>query len=96
MSRSAHTIEIERIVLTDLGMNSERAERIRTLVEAELGSLLGRGGMPESLASGGEVDHLAAAPMHIATAHNDRHLASGVAQQVFRALNATGPSEAGR
>jgi hypothetical protein len=92
MSRPAHTIDIDRIILTDLDVTPDQAEHIRALIEAELLNLLGREGLPEHLASGGEMAHLIAEPMHMAAAHNDRHLASGVAQHIFRALSAAGRS----
>jgi hypothetical protein len=86
---NAHSIEIERIILTDLGVTPDRAERIRVLVEIELQRLLTRGEGLDGL-TGGEIHHLAAPPMHVANAHDDdRHIANGVAQSVAQAIRGT-------
>jgi hypothetical protein len=85
MRNPAHTIEIDRIILTDLGVTPQRAERIRALVEAELQRLLAQEGWPEGLA-GGEVDHLDAPTMHLAQPHSDVRLASGLAQSIAQTV----------
>jgi hypothetical protein len=85
---NAHSIEIERIILTDLGVTPDRAEHIRALVETELQRLLTRGEGLDEL-TGGEIHHLAAPPMHIANAHDDGHIANGVAQSVAQVIRST-------
>ena len=85
MSDPAHTVEIDRIVLTDLDVTPDRAERIRALVEAELQHLLAQDGWPDDLA-GGEVHHLDAPTMHVAEPHSDSRLASGLAQSIAQTV----------
>ncbi len=82
---SAHSIEIDRIIFTDLGVAPERAEHIRVLVETELRRLLMQGEGLEGL-TGGEIRHLAALPMHVANPHDDGHIANGLAQSVAQAI----------
>jgi hypothetical protein len=78
MRDSAHIIEIDHIVLTDLGLTPERAVRVRALLEAELQRLLVRGGWPEGMPVGA-VDRLEAPTLHLPHSHTDSHLASGLA-----------------
>ena len=80
-----HTIEIDRIVLTDLGVTPERAERLPALVEVELQRLLAQDGWPDGLASG-EVNHLEAPPMHLAQPQTDSRLANGLAQSIAQTV----------
>jgi hypothetical protein len=89
MSRLVHTIEIDRIVLTDLGITSERAERIRTLVEVELQHLLAREGMVDGLA-GSDVPDLQVSTLHLPGHNNDRRLAGGLARSITQALRGGG------
>ena len=86
MSNPAHTVGIDRIILTDLGVTPGRAERLRALVEVELQQLLEGGGWPDGLA-GGEVSHLDAPAMHIVESHSDSDLASGLAQSIAQAVH---------
>jgi hypothetical protein len=85
MSDLLHTIEIDRIVLTDLGVTPDRAEHIRALVEVELQRLLEQGGWPNGLA-GGEVDHLEALPMHLVQPRSDSRLANSLAQSIAQTV----------
>ena len=82
---STHSIEIERIILTDLGIAPDRAEHIRALVETELQRLLMRGEGLEGL-TGSENRHLTAPPMHVADPHDDSHVANGLAQSIAQAI----------
>ncbi len=79
-------VTIDRMVLTDLGLTPERAERIRALVEAELQNLLTGQRWPDGLASGGEVHHLDAPKMRPAQKRGDHNLASGIAHSIAQAL----------
>lgn len=84
---SAYSIEIERIILTDLGVTPDRAEHIRALVGTELRRLLAQGEGLEGL-TGGEIRHLAAPSMHVADAHDDdQRIANGVAQSIAQAIH---------
>lgn len=89
MSNPMHTVEIDRIVLTDLGVTPQRAEGIRALVEVGLQRLLERDGLPDGLI-GGEVAHLTAPTMHLAEPHSDSRLADGLAQGLAQALRRVG------
>jgi hypothetical protein len=83
---SAYSIEIERIILTDLGVTPDRAEHIRALVGAELRRLLAQSEGLEGL-TGGEIHHLAAPSMHVTNARDDHHIANGVAQSIAQAIH---------
>lgn len=85
MNNAMHTVDIERIVLTDLDVTPDRAERLRALVEAELQRLLVQDGWLEGLASR-EVDHLQAPPMHLAQPLSDSRLVSGLAQSIAQTV----------
>jgi hypothetical protein len=85
MRNPVHSVEIDRIVLTDLDVTPDRAERIRALVEVELQRLLEQGGWPDGLAAG-EVDHLEAPALHLAEPHNDSRLANGLAQSIAQTV----------
>jgi hypothetical protein len=89
MRDSAHIIEIDHIVLTDLGLTPERAVRVRALLEAELQRLLVRGGWPEGMPVGA-VDRLEAPTLHLPHSHTDSHLASGLAQSIAQAVRGLG------
>jgi hypothetical protein len=85
MSNRGHTVEIDRIVLTDLGVTPDRAEHIRMSVEVELQRLLERDGWPDGLAAG-EVPHLDAPEIHLAEPDSDSRLANGLAQSIAQSL----------
>lgn len=89
MSRPAHRIDIDRLILTDLGVTSERAEHIRALVEVELQRLLAREGVADGLA-GGDLPYLQTPALPLAAHSSDQHLAGGLAQRVAQALNGVG------
>ena len=81
----AHSIEIDRIILTDLDVTPDRAEHIRALVGTELCRLLAQGEGLEGL-TGGEIRHLAAPSMHVTDARDDHRIANGVAQSIAQAI----------
>jgi hypothetical protein len=89
MSKPAHTIDIDRIILTDLDVTPERAERIRALIEIELQRLLDGQGVVDGLA-GGELPYLPAPPLALSGQNNDLHLAGGLARSVAQSLRGLG------
>ena len=84
-------VDIDQIVLTGLEVTPDRAEHIRTQVEAELQHRLQREGLPQSLASG-QVNRLHAPEMHLAEPHSDSSVAGMLAGNLFHALRDTGYS----
>jgi hypothetical protein len=86
MSRPAHVIDIDRLVLTDLDVTPERAERIRALVEVELQRLLVRDGVADGL-NEDDVPYLQTPALPLARHNSDQELAGGLAQRVAQALN---------
>jgi hypothetical protein len=89
MNDPIRAIEIDRIRLTGLEVTSERAERIRAMVEVELQRLLERERWPEGLA-GSEVSRLDAPTMYVDSPHNDGQLASGLARSIAQTLRGGG------
>ena len=85
MSDPAHTVHIDRIVLTDLAVTPDRAERIQALLEVELQRLLAQQGFTDNL-TGRDVPHLEVPTTHLAEPLDDRQLAQGVAQSIAQAL----------
>ena len=85
MSDVAHRVEIERIVLNDLDVTPDRAERIRALVEIELQRALAQGDWPDGL-EGSDVCHLDAPAIHVAEPHADGHLAGDVAHSIAQTV----------
>ncbi len=82
-------VEIDRITLTGLEVTPDRAEHIRTQVEAELRRRLQREGSPRGL-TGGQVSRLHAPEMHLAGPHSDGFVAGALAGSISRALRDTG------
>ncbi len=78
-------VDIERIVLTDLVLPPERAERLRGLVGQKLQHLLEREGLADGLVNS-EVSDLGVPMIHPAELQSDTHLASTLAQRVASAL----------
>ena len=85
MSEPAHTLHIDRIVLTDLAVTPDRAERIQALLEVELQRLLTQEGFTDNL-TGRDVPDLEVPTTHLAEPHSDRQLAQSVAQSLAQAL----------
>lgn len=85
MRKTAHTLEIKRIVLTDLALTPDRAEQIRALVEVELQRRLERGGWLDDL-SAGEVSHFEAPAMQVDQSDGDDPLAHGLAKSIAHAV----------
>ncbi len=91
MNDPVRTVEIDRITLTGLEVTPDRAEHIRTQVEAELRRRLQREGLPQGLA-GGQVSRLHAPEMHLAEPHSDSSVAGALAGSISHALRDTGSS----
>ena len=91
MNDAIRTVEIDRIMLTGLDVTPDRAEHIRTQVEAELRHRLQREGLPHSL-PGGRVNHLRAPEMRLAEPHSDSSVAGALAGKIFHALRDAGTS----
>jgi porphobilinogen deaminase len=89
MSKPVHTIEIDHLVLTDLGLTPEWTEHIRGSVEMELQRLLTQERFADVLASG-ELSRLEAPTIHVAERHSDSSLASSLAQSIAHALRGLG------
>lgn len=89
MSHPAFRVDIDRIVLTGLEVTPDRAEHIRTQVEAELLHRLQREGLPQGLA-GGQMNRLPAPEMHLTEPHSDGSVSGALAGNLFHALRDTG------
>lgn len=89
MKDRKHILRIERIVMTDIGVAPERAERIRSLMEVELQRLLNRDGMPGGLSSG-RVSNLTVPAIRLSPPHSDTRLAAGVSHSISQALQGLG------
>jgi hypothetical protein len=88
MSRPVHTIEIDRIVLTDLGVTPDRVELIGTLTAQKLRSLLERQGTAEHLESS-DVPYLLGPTMQLADLNSDERVATSVARSIAQALRSS-------
>jgi hypothetical protein len=75
-----HTIDIDHIVLTDVGMAPGRAPDLRALIEAELPRLLG----PRFPATPADTA-IVVAPLQV-TGPGERPLAAGIARGIVQAL----------
>ena len=82
---SAIFVDIERIVLTDLVLPPERAERLRGLVGQKLQHLLEQEGLADGLVNR-EVSDLSVPMIHPAEMQSDNRLASTLAQRIASAL----------
>jgi len=78
-------VDIERIVLTDLVLPPERAERLRGLVALELQHFLKQEGLADGLVNR-EVSDLSVPMIHPAEMQSDNRLASTLAQRIASAL----------
>jgi hypothetical protein len=88
-------VDIDRIVLTGLDLTPDRAEHIRTLVEAGLRSRLQREGWARDV-SGNEVTRLEAPGIQLAQPHSDGFLADALTRNIAGALRTAGARGAGR
>lgn len=91
MTGREHTVDVDRIVLTDLEVVPGRARCIRRLIEAELQRILEREGLPDGLTDR-EV-HFPGPPMQLVEVHNEACLADGVALSIAHALRDAGSLE---
>ena len=81
MSDVARIIEIDHIVLTDVGVAPDRAPSLRGLIEAELQRGLERG-FPDAPA---ETVTVAVPPVQ-RSGPSERHLARGIARRIVHAV----------
>ena len=79
MSEPAVTIDIDRLMLTDLDVTPDRVERIRAWVEAEVRRLLEGGGWPHEFADSA-VSYVNLPTIHLDELHSDRDLAHRLAR----------------
>jgi len=89
---STTLVNIDRIVLTDLALPPERAERIRGLVGQKLQHLLEQEGFADSLVDS-EVSMVNVPMIHPAELQNDTHLASTLAKRIASSLRGVDLSE---
>ncbi|MHC4204646.1 MAG: hypothetical protein ACYSTT_08340 [Planctomycetota bacterium] len=82
-------VDIERIVLSDLALPPERAERLRGLVGQKLQHLLEQEGLADGLVNR-EVSDLSVPMIHPAEMQSDNRLASSVAQRIAQVLKSVG------
>ena len=82
-------VDIERIVLNDLALPPERAERLRGLVGQKLQHLLEQEGLADGLVNS-EVSDLSAPMIHPAEMQSDNRLASTLAQRIAHSLHGVG------
>ncbi len=94
MSDPVWTVEIDRVTLTGLEVTPDRAEHLRTQVEAELRHRWRREVPPRSLA-GGRVNHLRSPEVNLSEPHSDSSVASALARSISRALREVGSSGRG-
>jgi hypothetical protein len=94
MNDPVRTIEIDRITLTGLEVTPDRAEHIRTQLEAELRHRLQREGLPRGLPRE-LVNHLHAPEVYLAGLHGDGSVAGALAGSIFHTLRVAGFSGRG-
>lgn len=78
-------VDIDRIVLTDVGMAPDRSEQVRAMVGAELQRLLEKEGLPEDF-RGGDIQSLEVQAMHLAEPQSDSLIANTLAMKTVQAL----------
>jgi hypothetical protein len=91
MNRRLRSIEIDRIILDGLDVTPDRADRIRRLVAARLGSALAESDL--GYLSINAIPHLSAPPLEHGAARDDGALAGDLAKSIAQAV--TGPKEGG-
>jgi hypothetical protein len=79
------TIDINRIILTGLGLAPDRAERIRAMTETELQRLLEKEGLPDDLMSN-ELAGINTPTLHLSETQSDLTLASNLARNIANSL----------
>lgn len=80
----AFDLEVERLVLPDLGISPARAEHVRQLVQAELGRLLASAQLDSSSTAIGT--RVVGAP-GLGPGSSDRDLAASLARAIVRAVD---------
>ncbi len=83
MNSPRYLVDIDRLILTDMGIPPERAELLRARVEIELQRRLER--MPLSRESLGNAP-IRVPPISVTGSASDRQLASHIAQGIARSM----------
>ena len=83
MNSPRYTVDIDRLILTDMGIPPERAEQLRARVEIELQRCLER--MPPSRESIGNAP-IRVPPISVAGPVNNGQLASHIAKGIARSM----------
>lgn len=83
MNSPRYVIDIDRLILTDMGISPERAEQLRARVEVELQRHLEQ--MPPSRESIGRAP-IRVPPISVAGSVGDRQLASHIARGIARSM----------
>jgi hypothetical protein len=94
MSEPAVTIDIDRLILTDLDVTPDRAERIRAWVESALQRLLEGDGWPDAFADNA-VSYVNLPTIHLDELHSDRDLANRLARSIAETLRGMREQEEG-
>jgi hypothetical protein len=94
MNDPVRTVEIDRITVTGLEVTPDRAEYIRTQLEAELQHRIQREGLPRGFPSE-RVNHLHAPEVYLAGPHGDGSKVGALAGSIYHALRDAGSSGRG-
>jgi hypothetical protein len=82
-------IHIDRIVLRDLDMDPDRAERLRTSLVSELNRIIIQEGMPEGIA-GGKISQISAPAIDVPASGSERQMAGSLARSIHRSIMGLG------
>jgi hypothetical protein len=86
--RQAIKVDIDRLILTDLGLTPEQTKGMLPLLEAALKSQLLQAGWMGNPVNY-EVTHLEAPPITLTAPHRDTHLAESLARGIVHALHSS-------
>jgi len=85
---SGYVVEIERLVLTDLGLSSQQAEQVRRLAAQELERMLALEGLPARPREDREVGEVEAQPINLPLNADEIDIAHWIALSIYRLLAA--------
>ena len=86
---SGISIDIDRIILTDLELSPDRAESIRDLLQIELQRLLENENIPDNITSG-EISGMDTQDLDLNETQSDLYLANSLALSIVRTLQSVG------
>lgn len=86
MTKSAHTVEIDRLVLSGLELTPEQAGQVRSLLEAGLGRRLMAEGWPDHLTQS-DTRYLQAPSVRLSMVHSPDRLAEGLTDSLGQTLH---------